>query len=84
MSELGDKKVRVQFDLSIEGVAELEHLMTETGVQTRKDLINNALTLFKWAVNESRAGNKIAAIDDESKSFRELAMPALDRGLMIR
>ena len=80
---MSDKKVRIQFDLSEEGAEELNRLMDVTGVATRKDLMNNALTLFKWAVTESRAGRSIAAVDEEKQSYRELTMPALQRELAI-
>jgi hypothetical protein len=43
---------------------------------TKKDFFNNALTLFKWAIEERRAGRQIASLDGEL--YRELRMPALD------
>jgi hypothetical protein len=44
--------VRVQVDFSEERVAELEKLMRLCGLNTKKELLNNALTLFEWAVRE--------------------------------
>jgi metal-responsive CopG/Arc/MetJ family transcriptional regulator len=70
--------VRIQLDLPDERVKELDSLMDEVGVSTRKDLFNNALTLFEWAVDEKRAGRTIASIDDVEKRYKELVMPALE------
>jgi hypothetical protein len=69
--------VRIQFELSQEGAKELDDLLRITGVRTKKDLVNNALTLLKWAVKETRNGNMIAAVDDKKQTYKELAMPVL-------
>jgi metal-responsive CopG/Arc/MetJ family transcriptional regulator len=70
--------VRVQLDLHEDQVKELDELMRETKLSTRKDLFNNALTLFEWAVKAKRAGRVIASLDEENKSAKELVMPALE------
>lgn len=70
--------VRIQLDLPEEQVKELDELMRETKMATRKDLFNNALTLFQWAVKAKRAGRMIASVDEENKSAKELVMPALE------
>jgi metal-responsive CopG/Arc/MetJ family transcriptional regulator len=70
--------VRIQLDLPEEQVAELDALMRETKVTTRKDLFNNALTLFQWAVKAKKAGRIIASIDEEAETSKELVMPALE------
>jgi hypothetical protein len=70
--------VRVQLDLPEDVVKGLDELMLETNTSTRKDLFNNALTLFQWAVKAKRAGRIIAAIDEESGSAKEIVMPALE------
>ena len=72
------KIVRLQFEMPEDKVAELEELMSETGVQTKKELINNALTLLKWAVRETRKGHAIASVDETNGKYRELQMPILD------
>jgi hypothetical protein len=58
-------------------VAELDKLMEETRLTTRKDLFNNALTLFLWAVKAKRAGRIIASVD-ENHHMRELVMPSIE------
>ncbi len=70
--------VRIQLDLPEEQVKELDELMRETNIVTRKDLFNNALTLFQWAVKAKRAGRIIASIDEQNKTSKELVMPALE------
>jgi hypothetical protein len=67
--------IRIQFELSPEKAGELDELMAETGVQTKKELFNNALTLLKWAVRETARGNSIASVDEEHGRYRELHMP---------
>ncbi|HEY1950019.1 MAG TPA: hypothetical protein VGG97_23620 [Bryobacteraceae bacterium] len=70
--------VRIQLDLPEEQVKELDELMRETNIVTRKDLFNNALTLFQWAVKAKRAGRIIASIDELNGTSKELVMPALE------
>ena len=69
--------VRIQLDLPDDLVAELDKLMEETRLSTRKDLFNNALTLFMWAVKARRAGRIIASVD-ERQNIRELVMPSIE------
>ena len=71
--------VRVQLDLPEERVNELDQIMQETGLTTRKDLINQALTLFQWALRERQAGRMVASVDESNKRYKELFMPALER-----
>jgi metal-responsive CopG/Arc/MetJ family transcriptional regulator len=70
--------VRIQLDLPEEQVKELDALMGKTKLTTRKDLFNNALTLFQWAVKAKEAGRMIASLDEESGTAKELVMPALE------
>lgn len=68
---------RIQFELSDDRVKELEGLMEEVGIVTRKDFFNNALTLFEWAIKEKKAGRTLASIDEVNQRYRELVMPSL-------
>lgn len=70
--------VRVQLDLPQAQVKELEFLMEQTGVSTRKDFINNALSLLVWAIKQKKQGRIIAAVDEDSKTYQEVIMPMLD------
>ena len=67
--------VRVQFELPPERLKEVEALMLECGVTTKKEIFNNALTLLKWAVKQVKAGNTVASVDDKQGRYRELTMP---------
>jgi hypothetical protein len=70
--------MRIQFDLPEEKVNELKSLMATIGVDTYKDLFNNALTLLDWTVSEVKAGRSIAAVDETANKYRELAMPIFE------
>lgn len=70
---------RLQFDLNDERLKELDRLMQDCGIGTRKELFDNALTLFEWAVREVQGGHTIAAVNEAQKRYRELQMPALNR-----
>ena len=70
--------MRLQLDLSEAKVRDLDRIMEECNISTRKELFNNALTLLEWAVGERKRGNTIASVDEERKTFRELQMPILN------
>ncbi len=72
-----DVITRVQFELSVDKLNELEALMHEVNVKTKKALINNALCLLKWAVKEVKKGRIIASVDEKAEKFTELNMPVL-------
>jgi metal-responsive CopG/Arc/MetJ family transcriptional regulator len=69
---------RIQLDMPEEQVKELDELMKETNIATRKELFNNALTLFQWAVKAKRAGRIVASLDEETGTAKEILMPALE------
>jgi hypothetical protein len=69
--------MRLQIDVSDEQDRHIQKLMAETGLSTKKDLFNNALTLLSWAIEEVANGNTIASVNEEQQRYRELHMPAL-------
>lgn len=71
------KPQRIQFDLSPDQVADLDKLIELCGLSGRKDLFNNALSLFEWVVQERLQGRRIASVSDDEKSYREIQIPAL-------
>lgn len=71
------KNVRMQFDFSEDRVNELEAMMQKCNISTRKELINNALSILEWAIEETEQGHDIAAIDRKEKQFFALRMPIL-------
>src|SRR2546423_1541977 len=65
------KKIRIQFELLEGRVATLEHMMAQAGIATKRDLLEQALTLFEWAVEETEMGNKVGFLTPD-KAFRPL------------
>jgi hypothetical protein len=76
-SDMQDTKTRVQLDLAPPQMERLNWLMNACDLETRKDLVNTALSLLEWAVVEVRKGRVIASVDKEAKHIVELTMPAL-------
>jgi metal-responsive CopG/Arc/MetJ family transcriptional regulator len=68
---------RVQLDLPEQRVRELDGLMKETGIATRKEFFNQAISLLVWAIKEMKQGRIIASVDEENKQFKEVSMPLL-------
>jgi hypothetical protein len=71
--------MRVQLELPEARVEELKVLMEETGLDTYKDLFNNALSAFEWLTSEVKSGRVIAGLDEQNEKYRILVMPALER-----
>lgn len=70
--------MRMQLDLPEAKVNELKLLMNEAGIETYKELFNNALTLLEWSVDQTKAGRAIASLDEENEKYRVLLMPILE------
>ena len=71
--------MRIQLELPEAQVQELKTLMAEAGLDTYKDLFNNALSAFEWIMNEAKSGRSITSVDDKNQSYRVLVMPALQQ-----
>lgn len=71
-------RMRVTLDLPKEKVEAIDQLVTAAGMDSRKELFNNALSLLNWAVGEARRGRSIMSVDDGEGMMRHLAMPFLD------
>ena len=71
--------MRVQLDIPKDQIRELDVLMKQAGIATKKDLFNYALTLFEWAIAEKRSGRRVASVDSTDSNFKELIMPPLER-----
>lgn len=70
--------MRLQYEISKEKNAELEKLMKDTGIDTKREFINAAVTLFMWAINEAKNGRSIGSVDEESSKWKEIVMSALE------
>ena len=69
--------MRLNLELNEAQMASLKTLQHRTGASTTKDLVNNALTLLEWAVDESAKGNEIAAVNEGKETYRVLVTPLL-------
>ena len=69
--------VTLKFELPKETIGELEQLMSRAGLEDKKDLLNNALTLLEWAITEREGGRTIASLDIKKKHAKLLVMPIL-------
>lgn len=47
-------------------------------LKTKKDVVENALTLLGWAATQSSKGLSIAAVDEERKIYKEVVTTALE------
>lgn len=70
---------RVQLDFNEEFFEELELLQKETNFSTRKELFDNAFTLFQWALDEVKKGNKVGSFNDGEDDFTEIMMPVFNK-----
>jgi hypothetical protein len=69
------KTMRVQLDMSEEKVQEIEKIMNESGVKTKKEFFNLAISLLKWAIQQKKDGNIIASVDEKKDKYKELMLP---------
>jgi hypothetical protein len=70
--------MRIQIDIDEGGEQVLNNIKQATGVTTYKDIFNNAVTLFEWAVRQRAAGRVITSLDENTKGYKEMTMPALE------
>ena len=70
--------MRIQYELTDERNKALENLMRETGITTKKELLNNALSLFEWAIQERKKGATLVSLDEHNNKYKEIIIPALN------
>jgi hypothetical protein len=71
--------MRLNFEFSDQRVEDLKRFLAATDTDTMKDLVNNAFTILEWAVDETNAGNEIAAVNERNEVYRVLVTPILQR-----
>ncbi len=69
-------KVKFQFEMPQANADRLDQMARESGA-TKRDIINNAMTLLEWAIDEVKAGRVIASIDAQENRYKELVLPLL-------
>ena len=70
--------VRLQVEMDKEQMEDLEELLKLGGLRTKRDLLNNALTLLKWAAREKAKGNSLCSVDPNGHLHKELELPFLE------
>lgn len=70
--------VRIQFDVRRAHLDLIDELQEACGLETRKELFNNAVALMKWAVQARLSGRRIASYDPVGDDVEVVALPALD------
>lgn len=73
-----NEKTRIQFDLNESKLKEIEALIIAGGLDSRKELFNNALTLLSWAVREAKKGRTITSLDESGQTYTRLLFPMLE------
>src|SRR5216684_6701511 len=73
--------VRIQIDIDESGEQFLNSIKQATGLSTYKDIFNNAITLFEWAIRQRAEGRVISSLDERTKKYREMTMPALEEAV---
>jgi Arc/MetJ family transcription regulator len=68
----------LQIEFDEDKIAELQ-LMLGSPCRTKKEIVNAALTLLKWAATERRAGKVIASVDETADAYKVLSMSILDK-----
>jgi len=75
------KKHRIQIDVSPSQLVSYDRLMHFCDLNTKKDLLDNAMTLFDWAVEEARKGRRIASYDEKLDDVEKIRFPVLEAAL---
>lgn len=57
----------------------LRELEQRCSLNSHPELLNNALALFKWAVEMREQGSVIVAINENKNKLHELSLEVLDR-----
>lgn len=62
-----DSRARFQMEIRRHELDEMELLCKAGNLSSKKELLNTALTLLKWAVRESQRGFSIASVDEDGQ-----------------
>lgn len=71
-------RFRLQVEMTNERVSAIDKLVKITGMGSRKEFLDNALSLMAWAIRERQHGRIIASVSPaDSSNYREVLMPSL-------
>ena len=65
---------RIQLDIPENKLEEIEKMMKEHGISTKKQLFNVALNLLQWALKEKDNNRIIASVDEKNDSYKEIIL----------
>jgi hypothetical protein len=68
---------RFQMDIEDEQMEIIEKIQKDGKFSTKKDVLESAIALLGWCLDESKKGNKIASIEKRKQSV--LLMPCFTR-----
>jgi len=72
-----NRNMRLQFDMLESSYHRLTQVMDATGMATKKELFENALTLLEWAIEETAEGNVVGVLDTRTNHFQKLRFAPL-------
>jgi hypothetical protein len=73
------KLYKLQVELTPEQFKRITELQEVGALRTKKELLDVAFTLLKWAVQQKQDGNKIISRNNQTREERELSYPYLDQ-----
>jgi len=73
------KLYKLQVELNPGQLEILNELQEAGDLRTKKELLDNAFTLLKWAVRQKQEGNLIVSMNKQTAVVRELEFPYLQR-----
>jgi hypothetical protein len=65
---------KIQIDFAEGQIEEMNKIMAQCGISTRKELFNTAFSLLRWMVQETSNGNEIASVNKNAEVYRVLVM----------
>ena len=73
--------MRIQFDFSDSAVEELETLKKVLNARSRGDVINHAIGVLKWLINEKHEKHSRIMVERPDSGVTEVEFPQLEEAL---
>ena len=70
--------MRIQLEMTKQHYEDFKKLKKLSGIRQHKELLNSALSFFKWAIREVESGRIIASVDEKNEKYKEVVIPAFD------
>ncbi len=68
--------IRFQVEILEARVDQIGEVMAQTGLRTKRELFDNAISILEWAAQEAAAGNEVGSRTPTGE-FRDLVTPTL-------